>query len=68
MIAYNHYIKFIPELKNEKRHIAMLCNDTTNQNVINYILGNANECSVDILYHGAHKIIPSKSFYVCLIS
>lgn len=51
------------ELIDEKRHIAMLCNDTTNQNVINYILGNANECSIDILYHGAHKIIPEKSFY-----
>ncbi len=51
------------DLKNEKRHIALLCNDATNENVINYVLGNANDCSVDILYHGAHKIIPSESFY-----
>ena len=51
------------ELKSNKRHIAMLCNDTTNQNVLNYVLGNANDCSVDILYHGAHKIIPTESFY-----
>ncbi len=50
-------------LRREKKHIALLCNDTTNQNVINYVLGNANDCAVDILYHGAHKIIPAKSFY-----
>ncbi|MCU7938351.1 MAG: hypothetical protein KZQ64_02265 [gamma proteobacterium symbiont of Bathyaustriella thionipta] len=50
-------------LTNDKRHIAMLCNDTTNRNVLNYVLGNANDCSVDILYHGAHKIIPTESFY-----
>lgn len=51
------------ELKNEKRHIAMLCNDTTNENVINYVLGNANNCSVDILYHGIHKMASSGEFY-----
>ncbi len=50
-------------LKNEKRHIAMLCNDTTNENVINYVLGNANDCSVDILYHGVHKTASSGEFY-----
>ena len=52
------------KLQDEKRHIAMLCNDSTNQNVLDYVLGNADNCSVDILYHGAHNIIPSKSFYV----
>ena len=51
------------ELKNEKRHIAMLCNDATNQNVINYVLGNANDCSIDILYHGVHKTTSSGEFY-----
>ncbi|MCK5648715.1 MAG: hypothetical protein KAI22_07530 [Gammaproteobacteria bacterium] len=51
------------ELKHEKRHIAMLCNDATNQNVINYVLGNANDCSVDILYHGIHKTVDAGSFY-----
>ena len=51
------------DLRNEKRHIAMLCNDTTNQNVINYVLGNANDCSVDILYHGIHKPSSSGEFY-----
>lgn len=51
------------ELMNEKRHIAMLCNDATNQNVINYVLGNANDCSVDILYHGVHKTTSSGEFY-----
>jgi len=51
------------ELKNTKRHIAMLCNDTTNENVINYVLGNANDCSVDILYHGVHKTASSGEFY-----
>ena len=51
------------ELKNEKRHIAMLCNDATNENVINYILGNANDCSVDIIYHGVHKTTSSGEFY-----
>ncbi len=51
------------EMKNEKRHIAMLCNDTTNENVINYVLGNANDCSVDILYHGFHKPSSSGEFY-----
>lgn len=52
------------KLDDEKRHIAMLCNDSTNQNVLDYVLGNANNCSVDILYHGAHNIIPTESFYV----
>lgn len=53
-----------PEIStDDKRHIALLCNDTTSQNVINYVLGNANNCSVDILYHGVHKIIPAESFY-----
>ncbi len=51
------------ELKNGKRHIAMLCNDATNENVINYILGNANDCSVDILYYGVHKTTSSGEFY-----
>ena len=51
------------ELKNEKRHIAMLCNDTTNENVINYVLGNASNCSVDILYHGTHNRTSSGEFY-----
>ena len=51
-------------LKNEKKHIALLCNDLTNQNVLSYVLGNANNCSVDILYHGAHKITASESFFV----
>ena len=50
-------------LPNEKRHIALLCNDATNENVINYVLGNANDCSVDILYHGTHKTVSSGEFY-----
>ena len=49
----------VNEINNEKRHIALLCNDATNENVINYVLGNANDCSVDILYHGDHNIISS---------
>ena len=49
--------------KNHKKHIAMLCNDSTNENVLNYILGNANDCSIDILYHGVHKIVHPESFY-----
>ena len=56
---------FLPkQLNNEKKHIALLCNDATNQNVLSYVLGNANNCSVDILYHGAHKIMTSESFFV----
>ncbi|MCU7835421.1 MAG: hypothetical protein KZQ83_09210 [gamma proteobacterium symbiont of Taylorina sp.] len=51
------------KLKNEKRQIAMLCNDSTNQNVLSYVLGNANDCSVAIIYHGSHKMIPAESFY-----
>jgi hypothetical protein len=64
LIASHHSEIILPnQLRDEKRRIALLCNDTTNQNVINYVLGNANDCSVDILYHGPHKIIPSDSFY-----
>ncbi len=51
------------ELKDKKRHIAVLCNDTTNENVINYIIGNARNCSIDILYHGVHKNTSSGEFY-----
>lgn len=51
------------DVNDDKRHIAVLCNDVTNQNVINYVLGNANDCSVDILYHGLHHFPSSKSFY-----
>ncbi len=47
-----------------KKHIALLCNDVTNQNVLNYVLGNANNCSLDILYHSVHKITASESFFV----
>jgi hypothetical protein len=50
-------------LNNKKRHIALLCNDETNVNVINYILGNANNCSIDILYHGIHKKPSSGEFF-----
>ena len=57
-------IVFPHKLEDEKKHIAMLCNDSTNQNVLDYVLGNAINCSVDILYHGAHNIIASESFYV----
>ncbi|MCW8932013.1 MAG: hypothetical protein OQL19_17485 [Gammaproteobacteria bacterium] len=53
----------INTLNNQKRRIAMLCNDATNENVINYVLGNANDCSVDILYHGVHKTTSSGEFY-----
>lgn len=48
---------------NEKKHIALLCNDTTNQSVLSYILSNSSDCSVDVLYHGAHKNTGSESFY-----
>lgn len=52
------------KLKDKKRHIAVLCNDTTNENVISYILGNAKNCSVDILYYGVHQKTSSGEFYV----
>ena len=45
------------------KHIALLCNDTTNQSVLKYILGNSNDCTVDVLFHGAHKQLGSQSFY-----
>jgi len=61
-IIKNVHLPHKPE--NEKKHIAMLCNDSTNQNVLDYVLGNADNCSVDILYHGTHNIIPSESFYM----
>lgn len=46
-----------------KKHIALLCNDTTNQNVLSYILANSNNYSVDVLFHGMHKNTVSESFY-----
>ena len=46
-----------------KKHIALLCNDVTNHNVLNYVLENSKDCSVDILYHGIHKDAQSQSFY-----
>ncbi|WP_198263610.1 hypothetical protein [sulfur-oxidizing endosymbiont of Gigantopelta aegis] len=46
-----------------KRHIALLCDDTTNHNVLSYVLGNSSDCNVDILYHGAHKNTQADSFY-----
>jgi len=51
------------ESRSEKKHIAMLCNDVTNEGVLSYILSNSNDCSVDVLYHGAHVKTPSESFY-----
>ena len=50
-------------IKSNKKHIALLCNDVTNHNVINYVLENSKDCSVDILYHGMHKDAQSQSFY-----
>lgn len=50
-------------LKQRKNHIALLCDDATNKNVLNYVLENSNNCAVDILYHGAHKQTESESFY-----
>lgn len=46
-----------------KRHIALLCNDSTNQSVLSYILGNSGDYSVDVLYHGMHKSTANESFY-----
>jgi hypothetical protein len=46
-----------------KAHIAMLCNDATNQHVLDYVLDNSNDCQVDILYHGTPNTIQSESFY-----
>jgi hypothetical protein len=50
-------------LRHAKKHIALLCNDTTNKNVLSYVLGNSSDCNVDILYHGAHKNTTAESFY-----
>ncbi|MFK5985982.1 MAG: hypothetical protein QM479_11240 [Pseudomonadota bacterium] len=50
-------------MKHRKSHIAILCDDTTNQNVLNYVIENSNHCAVDILYHGVHQQTESESFY-----
>ncbi|MFK5892941.1 MAG: hypothetical protein QM504_06945 [Pseudomonadota bacterium] len=50
-------------IQHRKKHIALLCNDITNQNVLSYVLENSEDCSIDILYHGAHKDAEPKSFY-----
>ncbi len=44
-------------------HIAILCNDATNLNVLDYVLDNSNDCKVDILYHGTPNTAKSESFY-----
>ncbi len=49
--------------KHEKKHIALLCNDSTDQGVLDYILGHSSDCEVDILYHGIPNTKKSKSFY-----
>ncbi len=52
-----------PEHSQKLARIAMLCSDETNQNVLNYILENSNDCQVDILYHGIPNTVASGSFY-----
>ncbi len=50
-------------VKQRKSHIALLCDDTTNHNVLDYVLDNSDHCVVDILYHGSHQQTEAESFY-----
>lgn len=62
----NRTLKKTPSisLKNDgKNHIALLCNDRTNTSVLSYVLGNASNCSVDIIFHGLHQKTETESFY-----
>lgn len=53
----------LSESNSRGARIAMLCNDATNQHVLDYILDNSNDCKVDILYHGTPNAKESESFY-----
>ena len=50
-------------VKQKKSHIALLCDDMTNNNVLDYVLENSSQCVVDILYHGSHQQTEAESFY-----
>lgn len=47
----------------KQKHIAILCNDTTSESVLTYVLDNAKGCSIDVLFHGAHTKTQDESFY-----